>query len=194
MVLGSQPGLQVVGEASSAVVALRDIPPLAPHVVLMDVRMPTMDGLEATRRLVADHRRRALVPPRVLVLTTLDTLDATYGAIAAGADGFMLKDTEPEFLVAAIRALANGTRVIATGTLPDMAAPAQEPAEFAHLTSRERDVFTAVAHGLNNREIAANLFLSEATVKTHMAAILHKLGLRDRIQVVVYAYRHSLAG
>lgn len=194
MVLDAQPGMRVVGGAGSAVIALQDIPRARPTVVLMDIRMPGVDGIEATRRLLAACKSRGVPAPRVLMLTTLDTEDAAHRALAAGADGFMVKDAQPEFLVAAVRALAAGTHVIATGGELRVPTPPEAPPEFTRLTDRERDVFAAVAHGLSNREIAGTLSLGEATVKTHLTAVLQKLGLRDRVHVVIYAYQHGLAG
>lgn len=193
MVLQSQPDLKVVGEAGDAERALVEIPHLRPNVVLMDIRMPGMGGIEATQRLLGEFGDAALTPPRVLMLTTLDTEDATRQALAVGADGFMLKDTEPEFLISAVRALAVGTHIIATSNAAAVTVREPVPAAFGQLTGREHDVFVQVAHGLSNREIAATLFVSEATVKTHLTSILQKLQLRDRVQVVIYAYRHGLA-
>ena len=204
MVLSSQPDFRVIGEAPDAAGAVRDIPRLRPAVVLMDIRMPGTDGIDATSQVLHACAADAGPLPRILMLTTLDTEDAAHRSLAVGAAGFMLKDTEPEFLIAAVRTLTAGKHVIATGAdlgATDSAAqatggagaPSQPPAEFGLLTAREREVFAQVAHGLNNREIAGTLFLSEATVKTHLTAILQKLQLRDRVQVVVYAYRHGLA-
>ena len=211
MIVDSQPDLHVVGESSDAVGTLREVPALRPDVVLMDIRMPQVDGIEATRRLGRACAAAGIPLPRVLMLTTLDTEQATREAITAGASGFMLKDAEPDLLLGAVRALAVGAHIIVTANPLERADRASAdavatsahggagtavatPHEFARLTERERDVFAAVSHGLNNREIAATLHLGEATVKTHLTAVLQKLGLRDRVQVVVYAYEHGLAG
>lgn len=192
MVLQSQPDFTVVGEASNAHAALTEIPTLSVSVVLMDIRMPGMGGIDATRELLKNCAQLRVQPPRVLMLTTMDTEDATQNALAAGADGYMLKDAEPEFLISAVRALAAGAHVVVTSQASPTAHSAHVPAEFAALTEREREVFLQVMHGLSNREIAETLYVSEATVKTHLAAVLRKLDLRDRVQAVIYGYEHGI--
>jgi len=169
-----------------------------PDVILMDVRMPHMDGLEATRRIV----RKDEPGPQVLVLTTFDLDEYVYEALLAGASGFVLKDIPPEQLVEAIHVVASGDALLAptiTRRLieefvrrpPEVARP--RPRELDQLTPREAEIMRYVAKGLSNAEIAAQAYVSEPTVKTHIARILMKLGLRDRVQVVVYAYEHGLA-
>lgn len=195
LVLGSQDDLTVVGEAAdgSEVVAL--VESARPDVVLMDVRMPRVDGVEATRRVLARFGDDA---PRVLVLTTFDLDDLVADAIEAGASGFVLKETAPELLLAAIRAVADGTQVVAAGAtrkvferFRERATSAPGP-EYDRLTPREREILLRAAAGLSNAEIATAEHLSEATVKTHVSRILTKLDLRDRVQLVVYAYEHGL--
>jgi len=197
MVLESHDDVTVVGEAGDGVQALRLVAELAPDVVLMDVRMPLMDGIEATRRMVAAHPGS-----RVLLLTTFDLDEYAYAGLRAGASGFMLKDVPPDQLVTAIRVVAAGDAVVAPAVtrrlldafadrLPDPTGPAVDPAvehRLDRLTDREREVMVHVAAGRSNAEIAGRLVLSEATVKTHVGRILHKLDLRDRVQVVVLAY------
>lgn len=195
MLVDSQPDLRVVGEAADGGEVLGAVERTRPRVVLMDVRMPGVDGIEATRRIVRAHGDRG---PRVIVLTTFDFDEAAAEAIAAGASGFLLKDAEPEFLLASIRAVASGSQVIAakeTRALFErfrrrsVAGPGRE---YERLTEREREMLVLAAEGLSNAEIAARETLSEATVKTHISRILAKLGLRDRVQLVVYAYEHGL--
>ena len=185
--------IDVVGEASDGEQAVELVRELAPDVILMDIRMPRLDGLEATRRLLSNPGARA---PRVLMLTTFDRDLYIYEALKAGASGFMLKDSPPERLAAAIRVVATGEAMLAPaitrrlieehvrGPRPGQAIPA----ELDELSPRELDVLRLVARGDSNAEIAEGLHLSQATVKTHVAAILAKLGLRDRTQVVVFAY------
>ena len=197
MVLDSQPDLEVVGEAIDGADALRVLDRVAADVVVMDLRMPTMDGVEATRRIVgrpADRR------PRVLVLTTFDTEADAFAALRVGASGFLLKNVPPEELLAAIRVVAEGDSVVApsiTRRLLDRFAgqlgpgPAEDP-RLAQLTEREREVLLLVAQGLSNAEIAARVHVAEATVKTHVGRILAKLQLRDRVQAVVLAYESGL--
>ncbi|MDR1808513.1 MAG: response regulator transcription factor [Propionibacteriaceae bacterium] len=199
MVLKAEPDIEVVGEAADGKRALAQVSALKPDVVLMDVRMPGMDGIEATRQIVA-----ARPETKVIVLTTFDLDEYAFGALKAGASGFLLKDVRPDDLVAAIRSVAAGDAAISprvtrrmldlfAGKLPqDEVAdePAADP--LAALTPRERDVFVAVAEGLTNAEIAERLFVSETTVKTHVGNILTKLGLRDRVHVVVWAYEKGL--
>lgn len=197
MVLDSQPDLAVVAEAIDGADALRVLDRVAVDVVVMDLRMPTMDGVEATRRICArrDDRR-----PRVLALTTFDTEADAFAALRAGASGFLLKNVPPEELMAAIRVVAQGDSVVApsiTRRLLDRfagqlgPAPAADP-RLAQLTEREREVLLLVAQGLSNAEIAARVHVAEATVKTHVGRILAKLQLRDRVQAVVLAYESGL--
>ena len=197
MVLDSQPDLAVVGEAIDGADALRVLDRVEADVVVMDVRMPTMDGVEATRRICA---RPAGSRPRVLVLTTFDTEADAFAALRAGASGFLLKNVPPEDLLAAIRVVAEGDSVVApsiTRRLLDRfagqlgPAPTEDP-RLAQLTEREREVLLLVAQGLSNAEIAARVHVAEATVKTHVGRILAKLQLRDRVQAVVLAYESGL--
>ncbi|WP_026555295.1 response regulator [Arthrobacter sp. 35W] len=204
MLINSQSDLSVVAQAGNGIEALAALAGTAADVVLMDVRMPGMDGIETTRRLM--ERTRSAVPGswlaelKIVVLTTFDLDEYALAAIQAGASGFLLKDAPPEELLEAIRTVHRGDAVIAPSTtrrLLDHVAPlltAPSPAKDAHaaavesLTAREREVFGLIAQGLSNPEIAAALFVSEATVKTHVGHILAKLGARDRVQVVVIAY------
>ncbi|HWL76999.1 response regulator transcription factor [Microbacterium sp.] len=194
MLIDSQPDLEIVGEASDGREALSVVRATRPDVVLMDIRMPVMDGLAATAELLRDPD-----PPRIVMLTTFDLDEAAARAIREGASGFLLKDAEPEFLLAAIRTVHSGSAVIAASATRELfahfSAPAQSapPREYTDLTEREREIFALAARGLSNAEIAAREFLSEATVKTHISRILTKLGLRDRVQLVVFAYEHGLA-
>jgi DNA-binding NarL/FixJ family response regulator len=195
MVLDAQPDMTVVGEAGDGLAAIDLARRFTCDVMVMDARMPRLDGVEATRRI-----RAAGEPPRVLMLTTFDLDEYAFAALKAGASGFLLKDVPPEELLFAIRAVHSGDSVVAPSTtrrLIDQFAhllpgggPA--PAELAGLTEREREVLVLVAQGLSNAEIAGRLFLSEATVKTHVGRILAKLDLRDRVQAVVYAYENGL--
>ena len=195
MVLGSQDDLEVVGEAGDGDEAVALVERTQPDVVVMDVRMPRVDGVEATRRIV---RRWGEAAPRVLVLTTFDLDEAAADAIEAGASRFGLKEAQPEFLLASVRAVAEGTQVVAAGATRAVFERFREGAggetggEYDRLTAREREILLRAAQGLSNAEIAAAEFLSEATVKTHVSRILTKLGLRDRVQLVVYAYEHRL--
>ncbi len=200
MVLAAQPDMEVVAEAGDGVEALEVLRSTAVDVVLMDVRMPKLDGVETTRRVCADGQREGA--PKVLILTTFDLDEYAFSALKAGASGFMLKDVPPGELLAAIRAVHSGDAVVAPSTtrrLLDRFAPmlphaGKEPQhkELERLTDREREVMVLVAQGMSNGEIAARLVLSEATVKTHVGRILTKLGLRDRVQVVVLAYETGL--
>ena len=192
-ILDRQDDMTVVGEAADGAEALAVCRRAQPDVVCMDVRMPGMDGIAATRHLLHEPR-----PPRVLVLTTFDLDQYVYDALRAGASGFLVKDAPPERLVAAVRAVAAGEELFAPTVLRRLVeAYVREPPDDAHdvlapLTERERDVLRAMAGGLTNAEIAAALYLSPATVKTHVARILPKLGLRDRTQAVVLAYECGL--
>jgi DNA-binding NarL/FixJ family response regulator len=194
MLVDSQPDLEVVGEASDGREALAVVRETRPDVVLMDIRMPVMDGLAATAELLTDA-----APPRIVMLTTFDLDEAAARAIRQGASGFLLKDADPEFLLAAIRTVHAGSAVIAASATHDLfahvggAAAHPVPRSYGQLTEREREIFALAARGLSNAEIAGREFLSEATVKTHISRILTKLGLRDRVQLVVFAFDHGLA-
>jgi DNA-binding NarL/FixJ family response regulator len=199
MLVASQPDLEVVGEAGDGREAVELAASARPDVILMDIRMPVMDGIEATERIVAASEARGAGGPRIIVLTTFDLDEAATRAIRGGASGFLLKDADPEFLLAAIRTVHSGTAVLAPSATRELfqhfdsrTARPVEPEAFATLTARERDVFLLAARGLSNSEIATGEFLSEATVKTHISRILSKLGLRDRVQLVVYAFEHRL--
>jgi DNA-binding NarL/FixJ family response regulator len=196
MVLEAQPDMHVVGEAADGLGAIDLAARLHADVMVMDARMPRLDGVEATRRI-----RLAGERPRVLMLTTFDLDEYAFAALKAGASGFLLKDVPPDELLFAIRAVHSGDSVVAPSTtrrlidqfaalLPGVQPEA--PAELAELTDREREVLLHVAQGSSNQEIAQLLFVSEATVKTHVGRVLAKLGLRDRVQAVVYAYEHGL--
>lgn len=198
MLVDSQPDLEFVGEAGNGRDGVDLVAQTRPDVVLMDIRMPVMDGIEATERIVASAEGRTPAP-HVIVLTTFDLDEAAIRAIRGGASGFLLKDSDPEFLLAAIRAVHAGTAVVAPSATRELfrhfdsrAASVPEPEAFGTLTAREREVFEHAARGLSNSEIAATEFLSEATVKTHISRILSKLALRDRVQLVVYAFEHRL--
>jgi DNA-binding NarL/FixJ family response regulator len=195
MILSSQQDIEVVGEAEDGRQAIDLTSRLMPDVVLMDVRMPVLDGLEATRRLV-----QLRTTARILILTTFDLDEYVYAAIRSGASGFLLKDVRPSQLVDAIRVVAEGEALLApavtkrllerfAATLPT---PEERAPALATLTERERDVLELVAIGLSNAEIAARLFLGETTVKTHVSSMLRKLELRDRVQAVVFAYEAGL--
>ena len=197
MILQAQPDLEVVGEAVDGADAVRQVAVLRPDVVLMDVRMPVMDGVQATAAIAA-----GATASRVLILTTFDVDEYAFAALRAGASGFLLKDVPPSELAGAIRAVAAGDAVVSpriTRQLLDRV-PLDPPAAddgdrasvLATLTDRERQIFGAVAKGLSNAEIAIRLHLSEATVKTHITRVLAKLQLRDRVQVVIFAYEHDL--
>jgi len=193
MILKAEPGIDVVGEAGDGAEAVTSVQELAPDVVLMDVRMPEMDGIEATRRIVGGEGA-----PRVLVLTTFDLDEYVYEALRAGASGFLLKDAPEEQLVAGIRIVAEGGSLFAPAVTRRLIerfagrAPAAMPPRLDDLTAREREVLQLVAQGLSNAEIAATLVVSEHTVKTHVAHILRKLDLRDRVQAVVLAYESGV--
>jgi len=200
MVLYAQDDLEVVGEAADGAAAVRAAHTLRPDVVLMDVRMPGMDGIEATGQIVQQTPE-----VRVIILTTFDVDQYAFSALRAGASGFLLKNVPPDDLLSGIRAVATGDAVVAPSMtrrlldafashLPDEPDPAERRDSVLDvLTEREREVFTLVATGLSNREIAAALVLSEATIKTHIGRILTKLALRDRVQAVILAYRTGLA-
>ena len=200
VILDSQPDIVVVGEAGDGVEALRQVDALAPDLVLMDVRMPEMDGIEATRQIFNEGRvARRETPVRVVVLTTFALDDRAAQAIRWGASGFLLKTCTPAQLHDAVRTVHAGNAVLAPDELVrllDAATPPRQPAPPAldRLTDKERQVLDAVARGLSNVEIGAEIFASESTVKTHVGSILRKLGLRDRVQIVVYSYEHGLVG
>jgi DNA-binding NarL/FixJ family response regulator len=197
MILDAEDDLDVVGEASDGGEAVAMAGRLEPEVVLMDIRMPELDGIEATRRIIAAAGDR---PVRVLILTTFDLNEYVYEALRAGASGFLLKDVPPEQLVAGIRVVAGGEALLAPSItkrlIQEFASarptPAQPPG-LDVLTARELEVFKLVARGLSNAEIAEELVVSETTVKTHVARVLMKLGLRDRVQAVVLAYECGIA-
>ncbi|HKT55426.1 MAG TPA: response regulator transcription factor [Microbacterium sp.] len=198
MVIDSQPDLRVVGEAGNGQDGIDVVRREAPDVVLMDIRMPVLDGLAATAELLRDPADAAVPAPRIVMLTTFDLDEAAARAIRQGASGFLLKDADPEFLLAAIRTVHAGSAVIAASATRELFAQTTPrtrpvPASFADLTDREREIFALAARGLSNAEIAAREFLSEATVKTHISRILTKLALRDRVQLVVFAFEHGLA-
>ena len=206
MILEAEDGVEIVGEAADGSDAVRLAELYRPDVVLMDVRMPVLDGIEATRAITASEAAGAT---RVLILTTFDLDEYAFSALRAGASGFLLKDVPPAELVSAIRTVARGDAVVSprvtrrlleeyADTLPDLAAggsgsegKGEHPA-IAQLTEREREVLLAVADGLSNAEIAERLYVSEATVKSHVGRLLAKLGLRDRVQAVVFAFQSGL--
>ena len=199
VIVDAQEGMAVVGSAGDGLEAVRLVDELAPDVVLMDVRMPEMDGVEATRQLFLPERvaRRAR-PLRVVVLTTFNLDDRAATAIRFGASGFLLKDTTPVMLRDAIRTVHAGNAVLAPQDLSMLLegrfrTRTPTPTTYLSLTDKEREVFAAVARGLSNTEIAGMVFVSESTVKTHVGAILRKLALRDRVQIVVFAHAHGLA-
>lgn len=207
-ILDSEDGIEVVGEAADGMEALAQVAALEPDVVCMDVQMPGMDGLEATRRITADDTSRAAV----LVLTTFNREDYLFAALDAGASGFLLKNSSPEQLIEAVQIVARGDALlspdvtrrvieaVAGRTAPaavaapvaSAAALAPAPAELATLTEREREVLELLAQGISNAEIAERLWVGEATVKTHVSKVLMKLALRDRVHAVVYAYEHGV--
>ena len=198
LILSAEPDIEVAGEAADGAEAVTLARQLRPDVVLMDIRMPTLDGLEATRQLLAE------VPAgvaRVIVLTTFDDDEYVFGALHAGASGFLLKNSAPERLIDAIRVVAGGEALLAPSVTRQVIdeftrRPARQaaPQVLSELTERERDVLQEIAAGLTTAEIAARLYVSEATVKTHVSHLLMKLGLRDRVHAVIYAYQHGLAG
>ncbi|MBQ1023916.1 response regulator transcription factor [Micromonospora sp. C95] len=195
MLLDGTPGMTVVGEAANGAEAVRKVDQTRPDVVLMDVRMPGMDGIEATRRITAAGSRT-----HVLILTTFDLDEYVYAGLRAGASGFLLKDARPEELIAGIRAVASGDSVVAPSlTRKLMDAYLQEPAPTApadprlsSLSEREREVLEAIGHGATNTEIAERFALTESTVKKHVGRVLAKIGARDRVQAVIFAYDNGL--
>jgi DNA-binding NarL/FixJ family response regulator len=193
MLLTGEADIEVVAEASNGFEAVEKAARFGPTVVLMDIRMPELDGIQATRRILA-----ADTLARILILTTFDLDEYVYEALRAGASGFVLKDDPPEQLIAAIRTVAAGDALLSpavTNRVIKQFADADRPdppKEFEELSPREREVFRLIARGLSNGEIAQELFISETTVKTHVTHVLHKLNLRDRVQAVVLAYRTGL--
>ncbi|HEY5224804.1 MAG TPA: response regulator transcription factor [Microbacteriaceae bacterium] len=197
MVLDAEPDLRVVGEASDGREAIARAAALHPDIVLMDVRMPGLDGIAATRQIVAE-----LADTRVIVLTTFDLDEYAFGGLRAGASGFLLKDARPAELLSAIRSVAAGDAVVSPritkrmlelfGTSLPATSEHRAVDAAAALTPREREVLAAIAEGLSNTEIAAKLFLTESTVKTHVGRVLAKLGLRDRVHAVIFAYENGL--
>jgi len=196
MILGAQPDIAVVAEASTGIEAIAAWRRFHPDVILMDIRMPELDGVEATRRIVAGGGDGT----RIVILTTFDLDEYVYAALEAGASGFLLKDVTPEQLIAAVRLVAAGDALLAPSITRRLVARFAKPAAVAPaarqtlgtLTARETEVLGWIARGLSNAEIAKTLSLSEATVKTHIARILPKLALRDRVQAVVFAYESGL--
>jgi len=195
MILQAEPDIEVAGEAGDGAEAVRACAELRPDVVLMDVRMPSMNGIDATRRIVAsgdDH-------PRVIVLTTFDVDEYVYGALRAGASGFLLKDAPEEQLIAGIRTAGTGMSLLSPGVAERLverfAPPASKPqdARIELLTARELEVLKAVAAGRSNAEIAAELYVSHATVKSHVRSLLSKLDLVSRAQAIVFAYENRIA-
>jgi DNA-binding NarL/FixJ family response regulator len=193
MLLSGEEDIEVVAEASNGLEAVDKAARFHPTVVLMDIRMPELDGLEATRRILA-----ADSAARILILTTFDLDEYVYEALGAGASGFVLKDDPPEQLLAAIRTVAAGEALLSPGItkrvierFTHIPRPAP-PKEFGELTTREQEVFRLIANGLSNPEIARELYISDTTVKTHVTHILQKLNLRDRVQAVVLAYQTGL--
>ena len=197
MLVDSQDDMVVVGEAGDGGEAIERLAVTAADVVLMDVRMPRLDGVEATRRLLAQP-----APPRIIVLTTFDLDEYAFAAIRAGASAFLLKDAAPPDLLGAIRSVQEGDAVVAPSTtrrlldhfaaLPDPATPATTDGRLTLLTEREREVLVLISRGLSNTEIAAELVVAETTVKTHVGRILAKTGCRDRVQLVVLGYESGL--
>ncbi|MCU1373197.1 MAG: DNA-binding response regulator, LuxR family [Actinomycetia bacterium] len=199
MILGAEPDIEVVGEAADGAQAVEAARRLRPDVILMDIRMPVMDGVEATRLIAGPE---VAEPQKVLILTTFDLDEYVFDALRAGASGFLLKDTPPEELAAAVRIVAAGDALLAPSitrklvaqfaSQPDTTPPASTTLDLAQLTDREREVLALMARGLSNGEIAGELIVGETTVKTHVGRILMKLHLRDRVQAVVLAYESGL--
>ena len=193
LLLSGEPDITVVAEASDGREAVEKAARFRPAVVLMDIRMPELDGLEATRRIIAADEHA-----RVLILTTFDLEEYLYEALAAGASGFVLKDDPPEQLIAAIHTVAAGNALLSPAVTKRVIRQfariprAEPPAALGELTAREQEVFRLIAGGLSNAEIGEQLFITDTTVKTHVTHVLQKLGLRDRVQAVVLAYRSGL--
>lgn len=203
VVVAAEGDIEVIGQASNGLEALELVESLSPDVVLLDIRMPEMDGVEATRQIfspprVARREEQGRPPVRVVVLTTFNLDDRAATAIRHGASGFLLKDATPPMLRSAIRTVHAGTAVLApTDLAPLLEGAFRErkpiPAAYAELSEREREVFAGVVRGWSNAEIGLHVHASESTVKTHVGGILRKLGLRDRVQIVVFAYEHGVA-
>jgi len=197
--LDAHEGIRVTGQAANGAEAVKLSARLDPDVILMDVRMPELDGIEATKRILGPSYPAAKVP-RIIMLTTFDIDDYVYDALQAGASGFLLKDALPEDLVHAVRVVAAGDALLAPSVTRRMIAQfaAQKPrashgaARLAELTEREREVLVLIGHGRSNSEIAATLFIAEQTVKTHVGKVLAKVGARDRVQAVIFAYDTGL--
>jgi DNA-binding NarL/FixJ family response regulator len=197
LMVDDEPGLEVVGEAGDGAQALDAVRSLAPDVVVMDIRMPVVDGIEATRRIVGSGSSSA-----VLVLTTFDDDELVFGALRAGAAGFLLKDSRPDDLLNAIRAVNEGGSLVDPGltrklierwsALEEAATDRPRRPEVPAITPREREILIGLAKGWSNRELADNFFLSEGTIKTHVSSLLSKLGLRSRVQAVIYAYESGV--
>jgi DNA-binding NarL/FixJ family response regulator len=199
MILADEPDVEVVGEAENGAVAVEAAARLEPDIVVMDIRMPVMDGVEATRRIL--EAPATARPPRVLILTTFDADEYVVEALRAGASGFLLKDVTPDDFAAAVRTVAGGEALLAPSVTRRLLEkvrdrlprpPDARTDRLGELTDRERDVFRLMARGLSNREIAERLVLAEPTVKTHVSHALFKLDLRDRAQAVVFAYEAGL--
>lgn len=201
-VVGSQRDMEVVGEAANGIVAMAVAEQCKPEVILMDLRMPVLDGTAATQRILRRALNSGESAPRIIALTTFNRDQAVLEAVQAGASGFLLKSAEPEFLLSAIRTVHSGYAVIAPSTVHELfqhaarTLPAAAPdlSVLQELSSREQDVFLLAAKALSNTEIAQSLFVSEATVKSHLRAVLTKLGLQSRIQLVAFAYQHRILG
>jgi DNA-binding NarL/FixJ family response regulator len=193
--LADEPDLEVVAEADNGIEAVEKVARFAPDVVLMDIRMPELDGIEAARRILATDPAA-----RILILTTFDLDEYVYEALRAGASGFVLKDDPPEQLIAAIRTVAAGDALLSPGITRRVIKQFTRvphptpPKELGDLTTREREIFRLIAEGLSNAEIGRELFISETTVKTHVTHVFQKLNVRDRVQAVVLAYQAGLAG
>jgi DNA-binding NarL/FixJ family response regulator len=200
MLVESQADLELAGEAGDGEQAIALAAALRPDVMLMDLRMPVMDGVDATRRIMADADAAGTDRPKIVALTTFNRDQAVIDAVQAGASGYLLKSAEPEFLLAAIRTVHSGYSVIAPGSVHGLfqhaartvAPAAPDLSVIEELSPRERDVFLLAAKGLANADIAGSLFIAEATVKTHIRSTLAKLGLRTRLQLVSFAYEHRL--
>jgi DNA-binding NarL/FixJ family response regulator len=202
-ILSAQPGMEVVGEASNGAIAVQEGQSLRPDVVVMDIQMPVIDGIEATRRL-AGPATGVPTPPKVLIVTTFNLDEYVYQALRAGASGFLLKDASPAELIGAVRTVAAGESLLAPAVTrrligryasrirPSDPAEPQAGHPLSDLTPREREVLLLIASGMSNAEIAGALFISAETVKTYVSRILAKLGLRDRVQAVVFAYQEGL--
>jgi DNA-binding NarL/FixJ family response regulator len=198
LLLSTQDDIEFVGEAANGAEGVALVRAQHPDVVLMDIRMPVMDGIQSTSEILADATD-ANPGPRIIVLTTFNLDEAATKAIRSGASGFLLKNSEPDLLLASIRAVHAGSSIIAAAATRELfehfdsrGSSSEVPPAFAELTSRELDIFKLATQGLSNAEIAAHEFLSEATVKTHVSKVLAKLQLRDRVQLVVYAYENRL--